>query len=166
MKNWYCIYTKARQEDLVCKKLLELPDIDILNPKLKRKKYVRSRLTNVVEELFPCYVFSKFDPYRYFHTVKYTRGVRRMVGDAVGSPYIVDEQLIDCIRSRMENGLIRVEHPDFTTGEKVVIMDGPFSGLSGVFLGKLNAHERVMVLLNTLQAQTRIEIDRALIARG
>jgi len=166
MRNWYCIYTKARQEELVCRKLLELPDVEVFNPLLKRKKYIRSRLKSVVEELFPCYIFSKFDPYRYLHKVRYTRGARRLVGDALGFPYIVDDLLIDSIKSMMENGFVCVNTPEFVAGDKVRITDGPFKGLSGLFVSELNARERVVILLNTLQAQARVEVDRGLVARA
>jgi len=165
MKSWYCIYTKPKQEDLVCKRLMELPDIELFNPKLKARKYVRSRLTEVVEELFPSYVFSKFNPYRYFHMIKYTRGVKRFVGDCTGTPYVVDEQIIEVIRSKMSDGFVRLDVSEMRQGEEVMITEGPFSGLTGLFLNETKPNERVMILLNAIQYQLKVEVDRGFVAK-
>lgn len=166
MKNWYCIYTKWGQEDVVQNKLLELPDIEFFNPKIKRKKYIRGRYKEVIEELFPCYVFSKFDLYKYFHMIKYTRGVRRVVGDWLGNPYTVDIEIIEFLKSKIENGFVYLKPQQFTKGEKVIVTDGPFVGLEGIFISELKPNERVMLLLSTIQYQARVEVPRELIAKA
>ena len=160
VKNWYCIYTKPKQEDLVTKKLSDIPAIEVFNPKLKKKKYVRGRFKEVIEELFPCYVFSRFNSDRYYHMVKYTRGVRRIVGNGV--PFIVDEATIELMKSGIKEGFVYHEPPILKSGEQIVIKDGPFSGLAGIFLKELKAKERVLILLNTIAYQPKIEIDRCL----
>lgn len=166
MRSWYCIYTKWGQEDAVHNKLIELPEIEFFNPKLKRKKYIRGKYKEVIEELFPCYVFSNFDPYKYFHMIKYTRGVRRIVGDSLGNAYTVDATLIEFLKSRMENGFVHMKTPEFVRGEKIVVMDGPFSGLEGIFVNELKPNERVMLLLSTLQYQVRVEMPKEFIAKA
>ena len=99
MINWYCIYTKAKQEDIVTFKLLKHDGIEIFNPKLKLKKFVRGNLKEVIEELFPCYIFSRFDPFQHYQMIKYTRGVKRIVGNKEGYPFIIDEGLLEGLRS-------------------------------------------------------------------
>ncbi len=166
MRNWYCIYTKWGQEDTVYNKLAELPELEFFNPKLKRKKRIRGKYKEVIEELFPCYVFSNFNPYKYFHMIKYTRGVRRIVGDCVGNPYTVDESLIEFLKSKMENGFVRVKTSEFIQGEKVIVMDGPFSGQEGIFVNELKSNERVMLLLSIIQSQVRVEMPKDFIAKA
>lgn len=166
MEYWYCIYTKPKKEDLVCRQLMKLPEIEVFNPKLKRKKYVRSRLTQVVEELFPCYIFLKLNLERYFHLVKYTRGVKRFVGDSFNMPYTVDESIIDFIKSKRKEGFIHIEPPGLTDGDRVVILKGPFSGLTGIFLKETKPNERIMILLNTIEYQAKVEIEKELIAKA
>lgn len=163
VKNWYCLYTKPKQEDLVSKRLTDIPEIEVFNPKLKKKIYLRGRLKEVVEEFFPCYIFLRFNLDRYYHTVRYTRGVRRIVGNKV--PLIVDEGIITQIRSKMEEGFVNLEHPVFERNEQIVIKDGPFSGLAGIFLKELKAKERALVLLNTIAYQAKIEVDRCLLSK-
>lgn len=158
MSSWYCIYTKPRQEDLVSKRLQELNSIEIFNPKIRRKKYIRTRLLEVTEELFPAYIFAKFDEsnIRYFHLIKYTRGVKRLIGDHKGNPYIVEKSIIECIQSRMENGFVRLASPKMARGEEVYIKEGPFCGLTGLFLEELKPKDRVLILLNSIQYQARL----------
>jgi transcription antitermination factor NusG len=115
--------------------------------------------------LFPSYIFSRLDLYEHYHTIRYTRGVRRFVGDSTGSPYVVDESLIGIIRSKMQDGCISLEHPRIIKGEKVIILNGPFSGLTGLFMNELKPSERVVILLNTLQYQAKVEVPAELVAR-
>ena len=166
MINWYCIYTKPGQEGAVSQKLGELPGMELFNPQFMRKKRVRSTYREVVEELFPCYLFLRFDRLEYFHLVKYTRGVRRFVGDRAGSPFAVEQELIEYIRKRLEDGAIYLDSPTLKKGETVRLMDGPFAGLSGIFLEEMKASERVLVLLNAIEYQARIQVPRTSVARG
>lgn len=160
MENWYCIYTKANYADNLCQRFGEFSDIQVLNPKLKRKKYVRRKLQEVIEDFFPCYMFVRFDFVRYFHMIRYTRGVRRIVGDSLGDPWIVDEKIIEIIKSQSRDGYIEIEQNRLKKGDHVVIKGGPFDGFMGVFLEELKPSERVLVLLNTIQFEARIELFR------
>lgn len=166
MNNWYCIHTKPRHEEAVSQRLGELPGMELFNPQLVRKKRVRSRYREVVEELFPCYLFLKFEHLKYFHLVRYTRGVRRFLGDSTGSPFVVEQALIESIRQRLEKGAIYLDSPTLRKGETVRLMDGPFAGLSGIFLEEMKASDRVLLLLNAIEYQARIRVPKACVARG
>lgn len=162
-ENWYCIYTKPQCEGLVAGRLGGHPGIEILNPKIRMRKYSRGRMKEVVEELFPCYIFSRFDPAKYYHMVTYTRGVREIVGIRSGKPSIVDDVVIGEIASRLHEGFIRMDTPDFREGDEVAIQEGPLRGLRGVLSKYLKAKDRVIILLNTLSFQGRVEVDRGLV---
>ncbi len=166
MKNWYCLYTKSRYEDHISDRLMSFPDIEVLNPKIKTKKYLRGKMKEVTEELFPCYIFSKFDPAQYLRMIKYTRGVKRFVGDAVGIPYVVDEEIISQVQSRINDGFVLVQQEVFQRGDKVEVQEGPFKGLTGVFQGELKARDRVMILLNAIAYQASVEVERALLLKA
>ena len=165
MENWYCIYTKPRHEEMVCKQLNELCDIETFNPKLKTIRNVRSKPKECTECLFPSYIFSRFDPYQYYHMLKYTRGVKRVVGNSLGLPYIIEDRIIQLIRLKMKDGYIHLQPDKLLQGDKVRVIEGPLSGLTGLFLTDLKPNERVMILLNTIQYPARVEIPRSLIAR-
>ncbi len=165
MSFWYCIYTKPGLEEFVTIQFNQQTGIEVFNPKIRRKRYLRGRMTVVVEKLFPCYIFARFDLSRYYRMVKYTRGVRSLVGDRVGNPYSVDENLITFLKSKMNDGFIRLDPPHFEPGEQVTITDGPLKGLMGIFQKDLLVKERVMILLNTISYQARMEIDREFLAK-
>lgn len=160
MSEWYCIYTKPKQEELVCHRLGELADMEVFNPKLKRTKSIRSKMVEVVEELFPSYVFLRFGAPGYFHMIQYTRGVKRFVGNSLGIPYVVDDSVIEQIKSRMDNGFVQTGGSPFNRGQKVLINGGPFKGFSGIFLNETKPSDRIMILLSMIASEIRMEIGR------
>ena len=166
MSNWYCIHTKPAKEETVCKLLAEFPAIELLNPRVRRRKKRGVRRIEVMETLFPCYLFARFDLSLYLHIIRNTRGVRRMVGDHSERPWTVDGSIIEFIRHRAENEVFYSDDPKFSRGENVVITDGPLAGLNGIFLYEMSASERVVILLNTIESCARIQLDKAYIARG
>jgi len=166
MEHWYCIYTKPNMEEQVSKRLHDLPEMEVCHPKIKRSKYVRGRLHEVVEDLFPSYIFSRFSPHKYYQMIKYTRGVRRVVGDASGNPFIVDEEIIDHIQSRMFDGFIQLEPNEYNPGDDVVVQEGPFAGLTGIFIKDLPARDRVLILLNAIAYQASVEVEKGFLAKA
>ena len=165
MKDWYCIHVKPTKEDNVCHLLENLSEVEIFSPKIQIRKFLRSKPRMVVESLFPGYVFVKINVTRYARMIRYTRGVRRIVGDHTGHPWTVDEAIIECIRSLANQGFVDLESPEFSAGDTVRITDGPLAGLQGIFLSQMNATERVIVLLNTIESQTRVQIAKWLIEK-
>ncbi|MEN6375911.1 MAG: transcription termination/antitermination NusG family protein [Smithella sp.] len=159
MMNWYCIYTKPKMEEAVSGQLLNLPDIEVFQPKLKRSGLRRGKLQEKTEHLFPCYLFSRFTPSRYYHLITYTRGVKRIISDPSGHPCIVDDQIIAQIRSRLQDGYIHLEPAIFNPGDRVMIQEGPLAGFTGIFQ-QLKAQDRVLMLLNIINYQARIEVAR------
>ena len=152
---WYAIYTKPGREDSVAF-LLKNIGINVLNPKLKSKKYKKNKLIEAVETLFPCYLFAEFDKEKYAHLVTYTRGVRYIVGKR--DPIRVHEEVIDTIKESMEeNGIIVIKPLEFRRGNRVLIKDGLFKDFYGMFEREIKGPERVMIFLSTLNC--RLELD-------
>lgn len=166
MENWYCIHTKPAKEENVCRLLSEFPAIELLNPKVRRRKRRGQRRIETVETLFPCYLFARFDLSQYMHIVRNTRGVRRMVGDHSERPWTVDHTIIDFIKKRTDGLPLESVDCTFSRGDQVVVTAGPLAGLGGVFLYEMSAAERVVILLNTIETCARIQLHKADIARG
>lgn len=163
MKNWFVLYTKPRLEDFVEERLLKA-EIEVFNPKLRRRKTVRGKLREVIEPLFPCYVFVNLDIALHFRLVKYTRGVKRFVGNE-GFPTTVSEDLIDIIKSRIYEGYIVIQPPDFKKGEEVLIKEGPFKDLIGIFERDISGRDRVLIMLNAVSYQARVTIEKEFLVR-
>lgn len=160
-ESWYLLYTKHRKEDAVTESLRRV-NMLVYNPKLIKRQGARGEKKEQVSPLFPCYVFAKFGIPRDLRMIRYTRGVRRIVGFD-GMPAPVPEGLVTVIQSREQEGFVEMM-PSFEDGDKVVIKEGPFKDFIGVFQNELNDRERVVVLLSTLAAK-RVVIQRSSIER-
>jgi len=156
--QWYAVYTKPKREDAVAGSL-ENAGIEVFNPRLKQKKYMQGAYRNKISPLFPCYVFVKFEPETTSHMIKYTRGVKRVVGGDF--PWPVSDEVIDLIRNQEEDGIIAIKPPQLKYGDSVAINDGPLAGLKGIFEQELSGQERVVLLLSAVEYQARVVVDKA-----
>ena len=158
--NWYAIYTKPKREEMVAGSLTQA-GIEVYNPKMKARKYMRGGYRDVVEPLFPCYVFARFNPEASLWMIRYTRGVKKVVS-STDTPWPVAVELIDLIRSREDdNGIITLKYDAYRVGDAVKVANGPFAGLTGIFERPMKGNERVMLLLNAVTYQARVVVERA-----
>ncbi len=162
MLRWYVISTKPKNEDRAASNIA-LGGFDVLAPKLKVRKYRELRFIPVIEAMFPGYIFAKFDSINDFHLIKYSRGVKTIVhfGDRLVP---IQEGFIEFIRSRLVDGIGEIQRKSFRQGERILVTDGPFKGVSGIFERELDGKERVAILLEGISYAAKIEIDRDLLA--
>jgi transcriptional antiterminator RfaH len=81
-----------------------------------------------------------------------------------GRPVPVDDEVIDLIRSRLDDeGIVQVE--ELRTGDRVQVKSGNLKSLCGVFEQKLKDSDRVKILLNTVNYQSHLVIDREMIEK-
>jgi len=161
MKRWFVVNTKPRNEDRAASNL-ETGGIEVLAPKLKERKYKDGRFVDAIEPMFPNYIFVRFHPVDEFRLVKYARGVKTIVNFG-GKIVPLQDELINFIKERLENGVAIVQKRPLHKGEKVMIKDGPFKGFSGIFENDLDGKERVAILLEGVNYSAKMEIDRDLI---
>jgi hypothetical protein len=67
--------------------------------------------------------------------------------------------VIDEIRARERDGLVELPQRSPMPGDRVRLLQGPFTGQVGLFAG-MRPHERVLVLLQLLGAQQRVTLAR------
>lgn len=161
--QWYAVYTKPKREGDVAYSL-ENAGLEVFNPMLKQKKYLQGAYRDIIGPLFPCYIFVRFEPTTASHMIKYTRGVRRIVGG--DSPWPVSDEIIDLIRSHEEDGIITIKPPELRQGDKVTIKDGPLQGLTGIFEKDINGQERIVLLLTAIEYQARVIIEKAFLTKA
>jgi transcriptional antiterminator RfaH len=152
MKNWFVINTKPKKEFQV-EKLFTEGGIKIYCPKYMHE--------NKIKTFFPGYGFIYFDFPAQYQLVKYTRGVKRVVGNK-GAPTPIPEGVIREIKSRETDGLIELykygEEPEI--GDEIEVMEGPLKGLRGIFEKEITAKERVIILLNYVTYQGQLVIEK------
>jgi transcriptional antiterminator RfaH len=157
--NWYAVYTKPKSEEIVSQKLRQT-GIEVYNPKLRLKKYIRNQYREVIEPLFPCYIFCRFQTEKYHWMITYTRGVKKIVGDKT-NPWPVSEEVIDFLRCQEQDGFVSMRYEDIREDDTVRIAEGPLSGLTGIFKRVIKGTERVLLLLTTIEYQARAIVERA-----
>jgi transcriptional antiterminator RfaH len=165
IKSWYAIHTNPREEDRAHSNLSAW-GVETCCPKLKsvRSLNFTGRTVQVIDHLFPRYIFARFNADAMLHKVRFTRGVRNvvMIGDV---PARVEDEIIDLLRSRMSPDGLITPQDEFDEGDEVYLKAGPFKGFTGVFNSRLTGSERVMILLDTVRFQGRLIIDKALIEK-
>jgi transcriptional antiterminator RfaH len=157
--NWYAIYTKPKSEDIVSQKLRHA-GIEVYGPKLRIKKYRSGRYCEVIEPLFPSYIFGQFEPDKHLWMISYTRGLKKVVGGTDG-PWPVSEEVINLIRSHEQDGFVKLCSDEIKEGDTLRIADGPLTGLTGIFHQSIKGTERVILLLNAIGYQPKAIVERA-----
>ena len=158
-ENWFAVYTKASQEELAARNIVRL-GIDVFVPKRLGKKRVWRVFHPELKPLFPRYLFARFRPDVHLRSIGYARGVSYVVrfGDL---PLPVEEGIILEIQSRINSeGYVRLDSAAFRKGDRVRVTEGPFRGLTGMFERELNNRDRVMLLLDTIEFQARVLVEK------
>jgi len=157
MIGWFLLNLKPKKEFQV-ERLFQEASFDFYLPRCLEGESVRA--------FFPGYAFLRFDHPRHYKLVRYTRGVKMVVGSEAG-PVPLPDAVIEEIRAREIGGFIEI--PDSRTvpapGDEIEVTEGPLKGLRGVFNRELSGHERVLVLLNYVSYQGRLQIEKARIRK-
>lgn len=156
--NWYAVRIKNREEEIAEGSLRRL-GVEVFSPKLKQKKTIRRKRQTVVAPLFPGYFFASFNVHTQFNAVNFAHGVRHVVVFGL-VPAVVDKEMIESIRSRLEDGVLIIQPTTFHPGQTVSIEDGHLRGLQAVFEREMTGQERVVLLLDSLSYQAHVVIDR------
>lgn len=165
--NWYVVRTHPKQEERASSNL-QAWGLETLNPKLLVSKcnQFTGQLSRVSKPLFPAYIFARFKFNDLYHKIRFTRGVHSLVcfNDRATA---VDDEIISLIRSRIgKDGFVK-EFAELKAGDEVVINDGRFQKLHGVFEREMQDADadRVTILLSSVSFQAHVVVDRALVSR-
>src|SRR5262249_34567502 len=115
----------------------------------------RIRVRNRIAPLFAGYVFVRLTPWRWFF-VMWTPHVIRLLMSGV-QPAQLSEEIVNQIRKREHNGLVRLPIRRLRKGEKVRILRGSFEGQVGLYEG-MSGKDRERVLLDLLGQAVPVEL--------
>jgi transcriptional antiterminator RfaH len=166
MKCWFAVCCKPRQE-LVAQENLARQGFRVYLPRIRIKRRRRGQWLDVVEVLFPRYVFIHADPDRQsLAAVRSTRGAVGLVRFG-GQPAVVEDEVMNALllRENAASGLHEYDSSLFNSGEAVKLMDGPLAGMEGIFVQE-DGERRAVILLELLGKANKVRVDRDLLVKA
>jgi transcription antitermination factor NusG len=158
--QWFAISTNPKQEERTCHNLRVL-NIESFNPRIQESRcnQFTGAVTLIPTSLFPRYIFARFVAGHSLRTVRYTRGVLKVVCFN-SQPAPIDDGVIEFLKSRVgDNGFLNVSEA-LNPGDKVRIKDGPWKEFSGVIERDIPANARVQILLTAINYHARLVTER------
>lgn len=163
MKYWYLIHTKPFKER-VAEQNLQRQGYKVYLPLIQQPCRRRGRWIEAINPLFPRYMFVHIRPHcDDIGPIRYTTGVHKLVR-FTEEPAVVPDHIIESIKQAADHntGLHHSKGPLFEPGDKVIIDQGPLTGLQGIFLAE-TGQERVVILLEMLGRENRVTVERDLL---
>ena len=150
-EKWFVITSKPRSEQRAVDNLTS-QHIEVYLPKIKRLKKRQGKKVIIEEVLFPNYLFIKLTIEKSnFNAIRSTRGVGSFVRFGLNYATINNEliaQLKTDLAENTEQNTIEIL-TNIDKGEQLIITEGPFQGLTGIYQCK-DSLERSVLLLNIL----------------
>ena len=163
--QWFAICTNPRQEDRAYHNLLTA-SVECFNPRIRegRRNQFTGAVALIARPLFPRYIFARFSVRNSLRTVKFTRGVLKVVSFNF-KPVPIDDEIIEFMKSRAgQDGFLNVGET-LNPGDYVRIKDGPWRAIVGVIERNTQSSERVQLLLTAVNYQGRLMIERQLLEK-
>ena len=159
---WYLLETKRHCETRA-RAYLQSKGVVTYLPMTHR--WPRPAVGNAIGPLFPGYLFARLDLLTDHRAVSSAFGVKRFVAFGDNGPIEVPPAIIDLLHGRENHdGLVQCEMA--ATGDAVRITHGPLKEYDGVIAGHLNGRERVIILMELLQRDVRVELPTSWIQRA
>jgi transcriptional antiterminator RfaH len=148
---YWAIAQTENQRETIAAYFLARADFETYLPRIRIRRGRKSRIV----PLFPAYIFVRI--VERWHVVESTIGVTRLVMSS-GMPARLRDDVIDQIRGRESNGLIKLPPAvRLRRGDRVAIAKGSFHGHVALFDG-MSASDRVSVLLELLGRKVKLEL--------
>ncbi len=157
VRSWYVLHTKSRFENVVNDGLIK-KSIEVFLPKVKVRSKRRDRKAMIQVSLFPGYLFVKSDlnPYEHIEIVK-TAGAVRILGNKNG-PLAVPQESIESLKIMVAGNNDVTTGKHLRKGDRVMVVDGPFAGVTGTFIRYKGRKERVVVYIEALGRFASVEV--------
>jgi transcriptional antiterminator RfaH len=163
MNLWYVVHTQPSAEAKASWHLRN-QGFEIYLPRHQKRRRHARRVELVAAPLFPRYLFLAMDlATARWRAVRSTVGVSGLVMHGE-RPAAAPAGVVEAIKAREDGkGFIPIPlEPEFSKGEKVIILGGALGGLTGLFECATD-EERVVLLLDLLGRQLRVAVPIATI---
>ena len=168
MKNWYIVQSYSSFENKVAQLIKDeaqkanisdkieeiiVPTHDITE--VKRGKRVQKK-----KKYFPGYVLIKSEmDNNIYHMIKNIKKVSGFLGSK-GTPVPVSDKEIEKILGQIKDGVVQPKSSvDYSVGEKVQVIDGPFASFSGLVEDIDEIKSRLKVSVSIFGRPTPVDLD-------
>ncbi len=153
---WYVLHTKSRFEDVV-DDLLVKKSFEVFLPKILVKSRRRDRRLMIRTPLFPGYLFLKtnLQSPEYIEILR-TGGAVRLIGNKEG-PIPVATEIIESLKIMVAGDNKVFTGTRFKKGDLVMVVCGPFTGLTGIFV-QYRGKGRVVVTIKALRQFAAVDV--------
>jgi transcriptional antiterminator RfaH len=164
--DWCIIQSKPKQE-FSAEKNLKLLAINVYLPVYKKKIKKNKIKVDQISPLFSGYLFAQFNILDFYQKVKYTRGVKNILGYNEYLWTIGDDKIRD-IKVREDNGVVvlRKREDLFHKGDRIFIDEGDFEGWEGIFQEELPDRERAIILLTNVKFSSKLILPKKYLVSG
>jgi len=165
-RNWYAIHTYSGYENAVMRNLkqrveslgMEDKIFNVIVPTEKKIKVKSNKRVEEEEKIYPGYVLvDMIVTDDSWYVVRNTPRVTGFVGSGV-YPVPLEKKEVDNIFKRMQADTPK-HNVDFTKGEVIMIIDGPFKDLEGKVSEIDESRGKVRVLVSMFGRETPVELD-------
>jgi len=164
-ESWYAIWTRSHCERLVEQQLTAmgfspfLPEVPTRSMRARRERVTPA-------PLFPGYLFVRdaLTKARYVDLLG-ARGIVRVLEDGWTRLTPIPDADIDAIQRIVQSGLAVFPHPFLRHGDRVRVMEGPLSGVEGIFVRDSQPKGWLVVSIELLGRSIALEVGRGDVAR-
>jgi len=168
MKNWYIVQSHSNFENKVAKlikdeaqKLKIIDKIEeIIVPTHDITEVRRGKRVQRKKKYFPGYVLIKSEMNdNLYHMIKNIKKVSGFLGSK-GIPAPVSDKEIEKILGQIKDGVAQPKSAiDYTVGEKVQVIDGPFASFNGLIEDIDEDKSRLKVSVSIFGRPTPVDLD-------
>ncbi len=160
-RQWYLLTSKPHKDSLA-EQHLDNQGYEVYRPLAQRLRKRRGKMVKVTESLFPRYLFIHLDTLSdNWAPIRSTYGVQGFVRFGLNNTLPIPTELITNLKDQEALfGEKAIDLDRFHNGDSVILTEGPFKGLTGVFM-KYDGEERAIILLEILHSQTKLAVSPA-----
>lgn len=156
---WYAIWTQSHYEHVVADQLSAkafapfVPEVSVWSKRLGAKRLIRV-------PMFPGYLFVRhaMEKRSYIEMLK-VRGIVRILEDGWNRLTPVPDAEIDAIRRLVTANIPVFPHAHLRCGDRVRVVDGPLTGVEGLFVQDKLSKGRLVVSVSLLGRSVAVEMD-------
>ena len=156
---WYAAWTRSHCERAVAQQL-SAKGFETFLPEIATWSR-RGGGTHLIQvPMFPGYLFVRaaIDKQCYVEMLK-ARGLVRVLGEGWDRPAPVAATEIDAIQRVVEAKVTALPYPHLTRGDRVTVVEGPLTGVEGIFVQDHPQKGRLVLSVDLLGRSVAVDID-------